>query len=138
MCMFCRSLIVLLYFLFWPLCCLFFFNLRIPIAPLVFSNSSCIKTTSTTASYYIIDCIVFVLAPHWIFHYRVEHLSPEKCHQNPLCICFRRWIYNVLELLNRIMLFNIVFNILKYWTETYKLKKNIYRPVEIYDCYLFL
>jgi hypothetical protein len=36
------------------------------------------------------------------------------------------------------MLFNIVFNILKYWTETYKLKKNIYRPVEIYDFYLFL
>ena len=32
--MFCRSLFVLLYFLFWPLCCLFFFDIRILIAPL--------------------------------------------------------------------------------------------------------
>ena len=41
MCMFCRSLFVLLYFFFWPLCCLFFFDIRILIAPLVSSNSSC-------------------------------------------------------------------------------------------------
>jgi hypothetical protein len=39
-CMFCRSLIVLLYFLFWSLCCIFFFNLRISITPLVFSSST--------------------------------------------------------------------------------------------------
>ena len=37
--MFCRSLYVLLYFFFWPLCCLSF-DLRILITPLVFSNSS--------------------------------------------------------------------------------------------------
>ena len=36
---FCRSLHVLLYFSFWPLCCLFF-DLRIPITPLVSSISS--------------------------------------------------------------------------------------------------
>ena len=41
MCMFCRSLFVLLSFLFWPLCCLFFFDIRILITPLVSSNSSC-------------------------------------------------------------------------------------------------
>jgi hypothetical protein len=29
MCMFCRSLLVLLYFFFLPLCCLFFFDIRI-------------------------------------------------------------------------------------------------------------
>jgi hypothetical protein len=40
MCMFCRSLFVLLYFFFWPLCCLFFFDLRILTTPLVSSNSS--------------------------------------------------------------------------------------------------
>jgi hypothetical protein len=40
MCMFCRSLFVLLYFFFWPLCCLFFFDLRILITPLVSLNSS--------------------------------------------------------------------------------------------------
>jgi hypothetical protein len=38
--MFCRSLFVLLYFFFWPLCCLFFFDIRILIAPLISSNSS--------------------------------------------------------------------------------------------------
>ena len=33
--MFCRSFIVLLYFFSWPLCCLFFFDIRIMITPLV-------------------------------------------------------------------------------------------------------
>ena len=40
MCMFCRSLFVLLYFIFWPLCCLFFFDIRILITSLLSSNSS--------------------------------------------------------------------------------------------------
>ena len=40
MCMFCRSLLVLLSFYFWPLCCLSFFDLRFLITPLVSSNSS--------------------------------------------------------------------------------------------------
>ena len=39
-CMLCRSLFVLLYFFFWPLCCLFFFDIRILIAPLASSNFS--------------------------------------------------------------------------------------------------
>ena len=34
MCMFCISLFVLLYFFFWPLCCLFFFDLWILITSL--------------------------------------------------------------------------------------------------------
>jgi len=38
--MFCRSLSVLLYFFIWPLCCLFFFDLRILITPLISSSSS--------------------------------------------------------------------------------------------------
>ena len=38
--MFCRSLFVLLYFFFWPLFCLFFFDIQILITPLVSSNSS--------------------------------------------------------------------------------------------------
>ena len=33
MCMFCRSLFVLLYFFFWPLCCMLFFDIRILITP---------------------------------------------------------------------------------------------------------
>ena len=38
-CMFCRSLLVLLYFFFRPLWCLFFFNIWILITPLLSSNS---------------------------------------------------------------------------------------------------
>jgi hypothetical protein len=39
MCMFCRSLFVLLYlFFFWSLCCQFFFDIQILIAPLVSSK----------------------------------------------------------------------------------------------------
>jgi hypothetical protein len=38
--MFCTSLFILLFFLFWPLCCLSFFDLRILITPLKSSNSS--------------------------------------------------------------------------------------------------
>ena len=38
--MLCISLFVLLYFFFWPFCCLFFFDIRILITPLVSSNSS--------------------------------------------------------------------------------------------------
>ena len=40
MCMFCRSFVVLLYLFFWPLCCLFFSDIRVLITPLVSSNSS--------------------------------------------------------------------------------------------------
>ena len=40
MCTFCRSLFVLMYFFFWPVCCLFFFEIRILITPLWSSNSS--------------------------------------------------------------------------------------------------
>jgi hypothetical protein len=40
--MFCRSLFVLLYFFFWPLCCLFYFDIWFLIA----SNSSYKWTTS--------------------------------------------------------------------------------------------
>ena len=39
-CMFCRSLFVLLYFFFWPLCCLFFIDLRLLVSPLVSPYSS--------------------------------------------------------------------------------------------------
>ena len=38
--MFCRSLFVLWFFFFWPLCFLSFFDLRILIIPLVFASSS--------------------------------------------------------------------------------------------------
>jgi hypothetical protein len=37
---FCWSLFILLHFFFWPLCCLFFFDKRFLITPLISSNSS--------------------------------------------------------------------------------------------------
>ena len=37
--MFCRLLFVHLYFFYWPLCCLLFFDIRILITPLASSNS---------------------------------------------------------------------------------------------------
>ena len=40
MCMFCRSLLILFSFFFWPLCCLFLFDIRILITPMVSSNFS--------------------------------------------------------------------------------------------------
>ena len=53
--MFCRSFFVLLYFFFWPLCFLFFFDIQILITPLVSSNS-----------YYVIVAYTF-LTSTW-FH----------------------------------------------------------------------
>ena len=40
MCMFCRQLFVLFYLFFCPLCCLFVFDIRILVNPLVSSKSS--------------------------------------------------------------------------------------------------
>ena len=40
MCLFCRQKSVPLYFFFWPLCCLFFFDVQILTTHLVSSNSS--------------------------------------------------------------------------------------------------
>ena len=45
---FCRSLFVPLYFFFWPLCCLFFFDIRILITLLVSSNTSFINEKHAT------------------------------------------------------------------------------------------
>ena len=65
-CMFCWSLFVILYFLFWSLCCLFFFDIRILISPLVSSNSSLtrlviVATTNHTlvehTNYYTTDTV---------------------------------------------------------------------------------
>jgi hypothetical protein len=61
--MFCRSLFVLLYFFIWPLCCMFFFDIRILITPLVSSNAQildiviqfkrvCISPSSTLIKQY--------------------------------------------------------------------------------------
>ena len=75
-CRFCRSLFVLLYFFFWPLCCLFFFDIRIIIAPLVSSiSSSYVRSLSVQylndLSYFvnimccILYCLPYLLSRNW-------------------------------------------------------------------------
>ena len=59
MCMLCRSLFVLLFRVFWPLCCLSF-DLRILLTPLVSSNSAYPHTT-TRIKYKI--CHILLSAP---------------------------------------------------------------------------
>ena len=54
MCMISRSLFVLLYFFFWPLCCLFFFDIRNLITPSVSSNSSSYILVVYASRYYIV------------------------------------------------------------------------------------
>ena len=49
---FCRSLFVLLYFFFWPLFCLLYFDLRILITPLVSPNYSYTMTIKFIVSYH--------------------------------------------------------------------------------------
>ena len=63
-CMFCRSLFVLLYFFFWPLCCLSFFDIRILINPLVSSNSSWLRVVCGVRVAHLINnmfCIIVLL-----------------------------------------------------------------------------
>jgi hypothetical protein len=65
--MFCRSLFVLLYFLFCPFCCLFFFNIPILITPLVSSNfwpllSVLLQYTDSDYPFGILNCLSIVLS----------------------------------------------------------------------------
>jgi len=58
MCMLCRSLDVLF---FWPLCCLFFFDIRIPITHLVSSNSFYQVFAQNDLDYYTLHiCFYYV------------------------------------------------------------------------------
>ena len=50
--MFCRSLFVLLSFFFWPLCCLFFFDIRILITSLV-SCGHCVVCSSSIYGFWL-------------------------------------------------------------------------------------
>ena len=70
MSMFCGSLFVLLSFFFRPLHCLFFFDVRILITPLVCSNSS----------YYIISCFISCHINRYVYRcgFRV-YFCPVHC-----------------------------------------------------------
>ena len=104
MCMFCRSLFVLLYFFFWSLCCLFFFDIRILITPLVSSNSfylsnnfhnvsamhvqQCIcQTYATTYMLSICHTLSVKPMPHLICHTHATMYLSNLCHNMSSKIC---------------------------------------------------
>jgi hypothetical protein len=61
MCMFCRSLFVLLYFFFWPLRCLFFFDLRILITPVALSKSYLLCRYLYKVRLYEGSCLIYII-----------------------------------------------------------------------------
>ena len=84
-CMFCRLLFVLLYFFFWPLCCLFFFDIRILITPFVSSSSSC----SFVLDYKLQHSIIVLEILRYDPKLNVLEYSTSKClqfqvHVNPI------------------------------------------------------
>jgi hypothetical protein len=60
----CKSLFVLLYFIFWPLCCLSF-NLQLLIIPLVSSNFSWLITNNLIMWQLSTDLRVIMLVIYW-------------------------------------------------------------------------
>ena len=100
--MFCRSLFVLLYFFAWPLCCLFVFDIRILIVPLVSSNSSstCHKHFPSFTHSWLITRFVTRLTPRVPLVEQELITLPDHLSSSPgfsgvrvtrsliLCVCF--------------------------------------------------
>jgi hypothetical protein len=76
--MFCRSLFVLLYFFFLPLCCLFFFDIRILIIPLVQSNFSYIMSHWALAQHRRVS---------FQFHDKYIAVAADKSPNNISSVC---------------------------------------------------
>jgi hypothetical protein len=83
--MFCRSLFVLLYFFFWQLCRLVFFDIRILITPLVSSNSSN-RWLSIDASY---QFLLIWLSGFWDDFFFTEIDQPKQ--KLPMATMFVTW-----------------------------------------------
>ena len=78
--MFCRSLFVLLYFFFWPLCCLFFFDIRILITPLIYCGH-CVVCSSLIYIFwlplwYLVAIVLSVLLWYTYSDYPFDILWP--------------------------------------------------------------
>ena len=86
MCMFCRSLFVILSFFFWPLCCLSFFKLRIQIISsgifnlllLVFGTSDCCQN------------VLFIFFRYFVIHHDCEDDKPFQSIKLS-CVRENRW-----------------------------------------------
>jgi hypothetical protein len=106
MCMFCKLLFVL--FFFCPLCCLFFFDIRILITPLVSSNSSYPEITCRILqSFQKFDSIFLFF---WNISYQhAEHLlfNPFQFHQKIMTSMMRRGPYKWVKYFNNNRVSNI-------------------------------
>ena len=81
--MFCRSLFLLLSLFFWPLCCLFLFDLRLLITPLV-SFGHCVVCSCSTCGFslplwYLLAIVLSVLARLTASHYPFGIFWPLCC-----------------------------------------------------------
>jgi hypothetical protein len=95
MCVFCRSLFVLLYFFFWPLCCLFFFDIRILITPLISSNSSYVIYWSMIRGVLPLCCKV-----HYVHYFSMTSLN---------VVLYSVFVYNLIPLCKSCVLFYEIF-----------------------------
>jgi hypothetical protein len=72
--------ILYLYFFFWPLCCLFFFDLLILINPLVSSNSFCNHTHSDVK-------VIVISNTNQYSHGGRSYRRPKIEHVKPFVFC---------------------------------------------------
>jgi hypothetical protein len=110
MCMFCRSLFVLLSFFFWPLCCLFFFDIRILITPLVSSSSSWYLRF-----HFLLLCILklfgfrnIFMTYHWVWFVTRVTRRVKDVEQEPLNLPCHVSSHPLLLVLMGFVLFNAV------------------------------
>ena len=96
MCMFCRSLFVLLHFYFWPLCCLFFFDIRVLITTLLSSTFSCHRNFTL-----ICNLSMFIHARNLIiWSWLYAGASQEKRTEASLVLYFHVPLYRCFSSLN--------------------------------------
>ena len=99
--MFCRTFFVLLYFFFWPLCCLSFLDLRILILPLVSSSSFyggiqlwCIIYCNHLCCSWSITKLLYIWAEIWLLTGFVAW-SKEMNDISPLLGKFNKFVVQI-------------------------------------------
>jgi hypothetical protein len=105
MCMFCRSLLVLWYFFLWPLCCLFFVDIRILITPFSIFKLFLVKCVSSIQyvqnirGHYILNaCIlsqIHISRYNKSPHFRVEfEIGVAITEHNQIILSFKNNTYS--------------------------------------------
>jgi hypothetical protein len=119
MCMFCRSLLVFLYFFFWPLYCLFLFDLRI-----LYNCSGWITLFYNYLHRLLFSTLVswFLAESHWLVTNCFIYVTLWQSSTAETKIIRRVWRYqrgnqNPFKSLSQTLIFNILIMIfmIKYW-----------------------